>query len=216
MKMEKRRFDFFSVIFGLIGVLAAAAGIWLALNNQTASPVLVEQPAAARSRIVVLMDALCARDYDSLSASLYGNPDLGLSREAEDEVGQLIWNAVAQSYQYELEDGFHATDSGVAMDVVITAMDMNSVTANLRTRAQSLLEQRVQETENPDQVYDEDGEYREDFVMEVLYDAVEEAMAEDAATITWEVTLNLVYENDRWWIMPEEELLKAISGGILG
>ncbi len=216
MKMEKRRIGFFSLVFGLVGVCAAAAGIWLALNNRDAAPVLVEEPAAARSQVVTLMDALCAGDYDGVSASLYGNPDLGLDREAADAASQLIWQTVTQSYRYELEDKFHATDSGVAMDAVITAMDMNSVTANLRKRAQTLLEQRMQEAEDPDEVYDEAGEYREDFVMAVLYEAVEDALAEDATTVTWEVTLNLVYENGQWWVMPEEALLEAISGGILG
>ena len=43
----------------------------------------------------------------------------------------------------------------------------------------------------------------------------QDALAQDAEYITWDLTLNLVYENGQWWIMPEQSLLHAISAGIL-
>ncbi len=216
METKKRGFGRASSVFGVLGLCAMVAAVWLALGNRNAGPVLVEQPEAARSRVVEAMDALCSRDYDTLSGCLYGTPELGLDREPADAAGKLIWDALAGSYRYELAEGIHATDSGVAMHLTISALDVNSVTADLRTRSQSLLEQRVQAAEDPAQVYDEAGEYREDFVMEVLCDAVEAAIADDGTEVSWNVTLNLVYENGQWWIMPEGELLEAISGGILG
>ena len=75
--------------------------------------------------------------------------------------------------------------------------------------------QRVAEAEDPGEVYDENNDYREDLVMEVLQTAAREALQSDAREISWEITLNLVYENGQWWIMPEQTLLEAISGGIL-
>lgn len=211
--MNKMRF--FSVVFGLLGTIAAVAGIYLALANRDASPVLVEQPEAAEHQVVTMLDALRVRDYETVSASLYGTPDLGLGREAEDTVGQLLWSAFADSVSYELVGDFYATDSGVAQNVVITGLELGSVTENLRERSQALLEARVAEAEDPDQIYDENNEYREEFVMDVLYDAAQEALASDARQTSWEVTLNLVYENGQWWIMPESALLEAVSGGIL-
>lgn len=211
--MNKLRF--FSVIFGLLGVCAAAVGISLAFQNRNASPVLVEQPEAAENQVVTMLDALCARDYETVSASLYGTPDLGLSREAEDSVGRLLWGAFADSVTYELVGDFYATDSGVAQNVVITGLELGSVTEHLGERSQVLLEERVAEAEDAFEIYDENNEYREEFVMDVLYDAAQEALRADARETSWEVTLNLVYENGQWWIMPESALLEAVSGGIL-
>ena len=94
-------------------------------------------------------------------------------------------------------------------------MDVTSVTAVLKDRSQALLEQRVEEAENLEDVYDEKLQYREDFVMDVLYDAAEMALKEDAKMITTELTLNLSYQNEQWWIAADRELLDAISGGIL-
>lgn len=211
--MNKIRF--FSVIFGLLGTCAAVLGIYLALHNMDASPVLVQQPEEAKHQVVSMLDALCRQDYDTVSAALYGTPDLGMGREAQDAVGQLMWDAFAESVRYELVGEFYATDSGVAQNVVITGLELGSVTENLKDRSQKLLEERVAEAADPDEVYDENNDYREDFVMDVLQDAAREALKSDAREVSWEITLNLVYENGQWWIMPEQTLLEAISGGIL-
>lgn len=215
MQVRKRKIGFFSGLFGLLGAVLAIGCVCLALINVNASPVLVEQPQAARKQIETMMNALCAGEYDTLRDCLYGQPDLGLDREAEDPVGRLFWNALAESFVYEMGDEFHATDSGVALDVKISALDLSSVTENLRNRAQEEMERRIAQAENTDEIYDENHEYREAFVLAALYTAAEDALEQDAREVSWELTLNLVYENGQWWIMPEQDLLRAISGGIL-
>lgn len=215
MRNRKRKIGFFSGIFGLLGLAIAIGGVWIAMSNRDAGPVLKQQPEAARNQVITMLDALCAGEYDTVSDCLYGNPGLGMDREAQDEVGRLFWDALADSFSYEVRSDFHATDSGVAMDITISAMDIDSVTANLRQRAQTLLEERIAEAEDTDQIYDENNEFREDFVMGALYDAARDALEEDAQTVSWEITLNLIYEDGQWWIMPESALLQAISGGIL-
>ena len=215
MRTRNRKIGFFSVIYGLAALLLAVSCVTLALRNQTAGPVLIRQPQAAMTQVHTMLDALCAGDSGTVSACLYGKPELGLSREAEDPVGRMFWEAVAGSFSYELGDEFHATDSGVSLDVTIRALDLNSVTKNLRDRARALMEARIAQAEDPREIYDAHNEYREDFVMEALYLAAQEALEQDAAYVSWDLTLNLVYENGQWWIMPEQKLLQAVSAGIL-
>jgi hypothetical protein len=215
MRTRKRKIGFFSGIFGLLALVLTVSGIYLALSNRNASPVLVRQPEAARVQVQTMLDALCAGDYQKVSSCLYGTPDLGMDGQAADPVGQLFWEALGSSFRYEVPGDFHATDSGVALDVTISALDVSAVTVNLRERARALLEERIAAAEDPSEIYDANNEYREDFVMDALYDAAREAMDQDAREITWDLTLNLIYENGQWWIMPEQELLKALSGGIL-
>ena len=206
----------FAFLFAVLGLCGAVAGIYLGFSNLDADPILVQQPESAREQVEDLMEAVCAGDYAAASALLYGNPDLGMERDAADRVGMLLWEAMESSRTYTLSDEFYATNTGVALDVQMSCLDMASVTVNLRERSQKLLEQRMQEAEDPSEVYDENNEYREDFVMEVLYDAAVEALAEDAKTTTQDVTLNLIYDRGQWKIMPEAALLSAISGGIAG
>lgn len=204
-----------SVIFALVGIAAAAAAVYLALNNKTADPVLLAPPEEAEQQVTGLMDAVCAGDFNAASTYLQGQPGLGVDREATDEVGVLIWEAFCDSMSYELVGECHATADGLTQNVTLTCMDVTSVTAVLKDRSQALLEQRVDEAEDLEEVYDEDLQYREDFVMSVLYDAAVAALEEDATTITTELTLNLTYQDGKWWIIADRQLLDAISGGIL-
>lgn len=204
-----------SVIFAMIGIATAAAAVNLALSNKAADPKLLLPPEEAEQQVVGLMDAVCQGDYTSASTYLLGQPNLGVDREATDEVGVLIWDAFCDSMEYELMGECHATADGLAQSVRITCMDVTSVTAVLKDRSQALLEQRVEEAENLDEVYDENLQYREDFVMNVLYDAAVAALEEDATTITTELTLNMSYQDGQWWIVVDKLLLDAISGGIL-
>ena len=211
-----RSIRFFSAIFALLGIAAASLGVYLALTHIYSAPELLEEPATARQQVQTMFDALCEGDYDTVSACLYGQPRFGMDREAADPVGRLFWNAVTESFSWESRGDFHATDSGVSLAVAVCAVDIDSLTRNLRDRAQTLLEERVQAAENTGEIYDENNEYRTEFVMAVLHDAAADALEEDAEMIRWELTLNLIYENGQWWIMPEPELLEALSGGILG
>lgn len=211
-----RRLRFFSAIFGLIGIAAASLGVYLALINIYSAPQLLEEPVTARQQVETMFNALCEGDYETVSGCLYGQPKLGMDRDAADPVGQMFWSAVRENYSWETLGDFHATDSGVSLAVAVSALDIDSMTANLRTRAQTLLEERVQAAQDTSEIYDENNEYRTEFVMAVLHDAARDALEEDAQAIRWELTLNLVYENGQWWIMPEQDLLEAVSGGILG
>lgn len=204
-----------SGLFALLGIGAATAGIYLSLNNLNALPVLLVQPEEAKAKVVSVMDAVCEGDYALASGGMHGTPNLGMDRPAEGAVGDMIWNAFLDSISYELDGECYATDSGIAQDVVIRTLDMNSVTSQLRQRSQALLAQRVAEAEDTSELYDENNEYREDLVMDVLYEATEQALEEDAQYLTWEIHLNLIYDRGRWWVLPETELLRAISGGIV-
>ena len=202
-------------LFGVAGVCAAGLCIHLSFENKNAGPVLVEAPEAAAEQISVLMEAVGRNDYASASAVIRGNPAFGADRAPADAVSGMIWDAFVASISYETVGQMYATDSGVAQNIRVTTLDMGSVTENLKERSERLLEQRVADAEDPDEVYDENNEYREDFVMQVLYDAAVEALAEDAATVSADVTINMIYENGQWWIVSDPQLLGAITGGVL-
>lgn len=213
--MKKRTIGFFSALFGILSLTAAGLGILLALSFKDAKPILLGQPDSARQQVVTMLDALCEGEYDTVSGNLYGTPNLGLDRTPEDAVSAMVWEALANSFTYELKGDLYATDSGVAQNVVITCLDLKSVVEGLRERSVILLEQRVRETEDRDEVYDQFGNYREEFVMDVVMDTARDVLENHTTTVSWEISLNLIYENGQWWIVPDQPVLKAISGGIL-
>lgn len=203
------------VILVLVGLITAASGIFLSFASLHAEPVLVAEPVEAADQVTELMEAVVSCDYAKASSLIYGQPALGLDREPADQVGILLWNAFAKSQSYELRGGCIASNSGLAQQVVFTYLDMDSVTANLADRSEALLMERIEAAENIDEIYDSNNEYREDVVMEVLEDAVAKALKEDAQNVSVELTVNLVYRDGQWWIVADNALLNAISGGVL-
>ena len=207
--------NLFSILLAAIGLSAAAAAIYLSMNFVDAKPVLLTPPDVARSKVIMLMNAVAEGNYEEASQTIYGTPNLGVDREAGDEVGVMIWDAFEGSVTYELRGDCYTTDQGLAQDLSVTCLDVTSVTANLKERSQSLLEKRVAEAADVSEIYDENNDYREDFVMEVLHDAVRDALREDAKMMTVDLTVKLSYQDGKWWVVADEALYNAISGGIL-
>lgn len=205
-----------SFLFALLAIALAGFTLWVTRDALGASPVLMVPPAAAVETADAVLAAVCRGDYDAAQAKMFGSPDLGVGREPADQVGVLLWDAFVDSTSYTLVGDCYATDSGVAQDVTFTCLDLSSVTATLRERAQTLLVERVEAAEDADSIYDENGDYREDFVMNVLKDVTKDALKEDAEYIQKELTVNLVYKNGQWWVVADQALLSAISGGVTG
>lgn len=205
-----------SLLFALAAVLLTGLTLWVCLGALDAQPVLKKVPSAASQTADAMLAAVRAGDYKTASGMMYGSPNLGADRDPADEVGGILWNAFQDSFSYELQGECYATDSGIAQDVTVTYLDFSSVTASLQQRSQELLVQRVEQAEDADTIYDENGDYREDFVMEVLRDVTLDALEEDAKNTRQQLTVNLVYKQGRWWVMADQALLGAISGGIAG
>ena len=203
------------VVLVLVGLVLAAGAYYVTFTSLDAEPVLLSEPVEASGRVTELMDAIVTCDYDKASGVLYGTPQLGLDRDPADEVGVMLWDAFTDSQSYELKGNCEAQDSRLTQQVVFTYMDISSVTANLADRSEALLVKRIESAESISEIYDENNEYREDVVMDVLQEAVAMALKEDAQQVSVELTLNLVYRDNQWWVVPNSQLLNAISGGIV-
>ena len=209
MKIAK----FVGVLFGLVGTVLMVGAIAVCLMNLDAPVKIVEYPQAAMERSEEMMEAVVQGNYAAAAKVMYGQPKLGADRAAEEEVGQLVWDAFVDSIAYEFEGECYATDSGIARKATVTTLDISSVTENLRERSQALLSARVEAATDVTELYNGE-EFREDVVMEVLKEAVRQALQEDAKTVSRDVTMNLIYRDGQWWVVPDQALLKAISGNV--
>ncbi len=206
---------FIGLVFILAGVAVAGFTVEVAKNNLDSIPVLLAPVEEAEAQAQNLMEAVAKGDYETAGTLILGNPKLGVDRDPADTVGVIIWEAFVDSYSYEMVGESFATDSGIAQKVKVSYLDISSVTNNLKERSQKLLEARVAQAEDVDEIYDENNNYKEDFVMEVLYDAVVDALAEDAKMTGAEFTINLVYRDGQWLVVSDSALMSAISGEIV-
>lgn len=209
MKISK----FFAGLFALLGIAVAAATVWLCLQSLDKAPVLLSQPQAAVDRVEALFQMVGQDDYAAASGLIYGSPDLVGDRKSMDKISTMIWDAYVQSFSYELVGDCTATATGIAQKVKVSYLDIHSVTEGLQDRARTLLQQRVAEAEDVEEIYDENNDYRRDFVDGVVNDAAREALARDVRYVEAELTVELVYTQGQWWILADPALMQAISGG---
>ncbi len=201
---------FFSALFGILGILLMVVTAAVSIASRNAQPRMLESPEAASAQAQRMMDALCAGDYDTAQGYIIGQPDLGAG-EPEDAVSRLLWDAFTDSLSYEFTGLCRVTDTGFARDVSVTCLDVSGVTEAVSQRAKALLEAKAA-AEDKTELYNEDNSYRSELVDQALNDAVTQALSEDAQTVTRDVTLGLIYQDGAWWVVPDQALLKIISG----
>lgn len=202
--------------FATLAVLFSAAAVGLAFWGRDTHPVLLHEPEEASICAEEMMDLICSGEFEQAQEMLYGLPDLGVGRKPADPVGELIWEAYIGSLDYALMGDVYATETGLAQDVKLISLELPSVTEQLGSRARALLNESVAAAEDVSELYDENNEYREDLVTEVLQEAARQALEEDVRYSYQILSLQLVYSDNRWWVAADQAFLNAISGGIMG
>ena len=203
-----------SRICGILSAILLLLAILLSVFGQNAPVQMLSAPRDAETLTASLMDAICRGDYQSAGSLMYGKPDLDARRTPDTALGCLLWDAFTESLSYSFSSSCYATDSGVARDVSVTYLDIPSVMEPLNARTQAILKQELAAADA--QVYDENGALREDFVSEIMCRAAQEVLSQGDYRTESTVTLNLIRQEGKWWILPDRALIRVISGGVVG
>lgn len=203
---------FFAVIFACIGAVLLIGSMGFLLLNRNADVRVLELPKEAVSVSDAFAQALNEGDLEAAAQLVYGQPDLGVSTVPADPESAALWDAFCRSISMEYSGQCAAVQSGLVRTGSITTLDVASVTEKLPERVQSLVNQRIAVAENLSDIYDEQNHFREDLVDDLLWQALQQALIQDARTATREVTIILVNRDGSWWVVPDQALLQALSG----
>lgn len=210
MKIAK----FFAGIFGLIGTLLLAGSIGLCLFSLDAPVRTAGIPKAAMDCSEDFSRALSEKDFSAAQDCMYGQPELGMEETIEDTMVFEIWNVFENNLTFSWQGEGYMRDAVICRDAAVTYLEVASITENLQTRAHALLTQKVEAATDMAELYNDGGEFREDLVTQVLYEALDQACLEDARFVTQNVTVELVHRDGQWWVIPDKALLTALSGGL--
>ena len=86
--------------------------------------------------------------------------------------------------------------------------------AKLKETAPGVLKTRVDAAESFVEIYDDNWQYRHEFSRSVREEAARQVTGQ-VSPAQRTITLRLAFEDGRWWVVPDAQLLTAISGGIL-
>lgn len=210
--MKKQRL--ISCSFGVLAGILAVMALLICLTQRETSPKLIGGATGAEHCARSMMEKLSDGDFQGASDYLQGKPSLFSDAQQMEPAAKRIWDAFASSLNAVPRGACYATDSGVAQDYTLSRLDVPEMLQQLKEFAPVVLESRVEAAEDMSQIYDENHEYREDFTQAVLEEAAGEVIAASAPREAT-VTVRMTYQDGQWWVVPDEALLTAISGGII-
>lgn len=201
-----------SGFLAVAGCCLAVLTLCVVLLGLTASPRIWKYPEEAEKQVMHLMDAVCAGNYSEASGFLYGNPELGESPRDSSPAADRLWEAFSTTMTYELAGKCYLSDAGLTLDVRVRSLDVTGVLEGLETRTQVLLNERVQAASDSSVLYNDDNQFRQELLQQVLAEAVQQALEEDSRYQEKTVPLHLVRERGRWWIVPDAGIISILSG----
>ena len=208
MKITKILSAFFAVM--AVALIAATAAGYVYFHQTP--PMIQTSQEDAEVRTELLMEALCKADYAAAGESLYGSPELQWDPEVASELGALLWEAYSGSMTYEFSGPCYATGDGLFRDVTVTVLDIPALCQKVGERFQALMEPYLVEVEYGSEAFDENGVLRQEFSEGKLRKAVEQVLLLRNSYASHQITLELVYQNGQWWVMPKQNLIDIVAG----
>ncbi len=203
---------FFAYVFAVFGFLLLVGSICLCLFSLNAPVRILELPQEAVRVSETFAQTLNDGDLTAASQYVYGQPDLGAEGAPADPETAVVWSAFLDSISVEYTGKCQAADSGLVRTASVTALDVDSVMEKLPVRAQALVNQKIASAESLTEVYDETGSFREELVGEILQQALQQSLSQDARIVTREITVKLINRDGAWWVVPDQALLQTLSG----
>lgn len=191
----------------------AAAAMLLSLVGVNAGTLVARaegDPAAAATEF---MDALMAGDYAAAYSHMAGYSGLGLENAPADAVGQKMYEALRESYAYELTGDCTVDKLEARQQLSFTYLDLTAMEEQVQEETLEQLKGIVQ-SRPKSQLYDENDNYLPEVAQEAYAAAVSAVLesAEEYYT-TVGILLELEYSDEQWRVVPSPQLLKAVSGG---
>ena len=205
----------FAALCGAAALVLGGFGIWLGVTSPGKSPVLLKTDQGAQDRCRDFAQCLREEDFEGLSKTLLGTPQI-TQYSGEEALAQRIWQAYVSSMDCTLEGVLYGTDQGLAQNITLEALDLEDLGARLEEKVPLLLEARMEEARDIQELYDSRNGYRQEVIDQVLLQALDEVLSQKPQIRETTLTLRLCRSRGQWLIQPEGDLIRFLSGNIAG
>ena len=143
-----------------------------------------------------------------------GYRSLGLENEPQTASGRLLYQALRQSYGYTLIGDSTVDGMNARQQMQFRYLDVPALEADARTELENVIVELSRDRAY-DQVYDADNNYLAAFAQEAYARALETVLSHAADYYaTTGVQLSLRSVDGSWRVVPDQNLLKVLSGGL--
>lgn len=205
--------NFLSVFLGFWGVFFIVFTVVLSFRSIHEPARILSVSEEAKQLTEVFLESLNSGDYAQAGTMVLGQPELEPEEGQQSELGQILWEAYHDSLSCEFDGGIYISDASYYRDMNVRFLDIPGVMAQLKQQIQPALELRAENMER-ELVCDDQGAYREDFVMDTVCLLAKDLLTDNPEYVTRKVTLALVYQDDQWWVRMDQSLMRILSGGL--
>ncbi len=197
----------------LITVLLLTAALLLCVFASWRGSLYIKPSGNPQYTVTAFFDALLEDHYEEAYACLSDYSSLGLENEPSSGEARLIYQALKDSYAYELVGRCEEKQMEAVQRVKLRYLNVKRVESEISKRVNTVLALLVAEKPRSE-VYDENDQYRPELTDEVYLRALQQVLESPEFYYSdAEFDVELQYLNGQWLMKTNPQLFNALMGG---
>ena len=205
-------------ILGALLICAALAAAYYGIRvfryALDAEPYIEGGETDAAATLDHFLASLKAGDFSGAYGDMYNYASLGLETAPEDPIARMYWDAQRAAWDFAAVGGGEMQGTRFDRQVTVRCLDFDAVSAEIGRRVQAILTEKVENARLRSEVYDDNGNYKEELAYDALTAATAEVLSDTAPyAYTQECSLSLYYTGSRWLVEVTPAFISALTAG---
>ena len=202
----RKKMEFF---WGTLAALCAGLVLFFCLIASSAGTIVFLPDEDPQEVAIRFAQSCMAQDVQQA-----GGLQLAVIPEGADETEKLIYDALRSSFSVSAAGEMEIEGRHAKQMLSVTYLDLKQLTAPIKAAAEENIAAYI-ESHTMAEIYDEQDNYRTEFMEDAYKKAVLSTLGEVSKYYTTvEVPLQMTYENGHWQTRPDDQMTMAFSGGI--
>lgn len=203
-----------AAIIGGLSIIVAVFTVCLCIYAENTTLDFVDSVGDPGDTLQSFFRCIKEENWEEAYSYLYNYSTLGFEVEPEDEVSAAFWKAQKEAWDFQVSDGSEQDDILVKKHVDVGALDLEAMQTALSERVQAILAEAVENAKFKSDIYDENGNYRQEIAMAALSQAEEEVLSDASSfQVRRDLTVSMRYYDGEWYIESGKELVTALTSG---
>lgn len=199
--------------FGILAAVLAVLTVVLSFTCRNANPIVLGGQSRAQKQVQALLRDVQAADAALVADYFTPGTDLAQIYNLDNPVAKELYGIVWKNLTYENVSKVRGDSASLALDVTVNAPDAAKLLASAKEQVRPLVNASIESGTDTETMYDEDFQLREEFLNEILLEALERVKG-DIPFRQERITVYIRRSDSGWEILPEDGLIDALSGWI--
>lgn len=200
-------------LFTLLALASAAFTLYLCTFAERAVPYIEDGPEGPTAALESFFSNLEEKAFPRAYAQLANYASLGLENTPADTTAARLWAARQSIWRFTVEDGYEMEGVHLTKRAAADCLDEKAIMDRAGVLVQDKLAKAVENARLKSEVYDEEGNYREELVRAALDASLDEVLADLSPYIyTRGLVIRLENVDGKWLVAADADLIGALTG----